>query len=179
MDAKNLKNRTNKNPHQPEEETGLKLLMDSQVQGMKLGAVADKLKVFTAIQMDLDRLEQQAGWNLVKFNKEKCKVLQVGRANPTQQRWSGWRAKLSKWHEGALAARLQRMLTEPWGHQEHCCHQAEEVTLPFYSVLVRSHVKNSVQFWTPQWEKWNYWRESSEEPVRGLRAWTIKPAKML
>lgn len=35
--------------------------MDLQVQGMKLGAVADKLKVFTAIQMDLDRLEQQAG----------------------------------------------------------------------------------------------------------------------
>lgn len=155
--------------------------MDSQVQGMKLGAVADKLKVFTAIQMDLGRLEHQAGWNLVKFNKEKCKVLQVGRASPTHQRLSGWKAKLSKWHTGRKGPlqRLQRMLTEPWGIRSTAATRLREVTLPFHSVLVRPHLKNSVQFWAPQWEKWNYWREFSEEPVRRLRAWTIKPAEML
>ena len=34
------------------------------------------------IQVDLDRLASWAGWNLMKFNVEKCKVLHLVMSNP-------------------------------------------------------------------------------------------------
>jgi len=42
-----------------------------------------------AIQRDLNRLEKWADRNLVKFNKDKCKVLHVGRNNPMYQSMLG------------------------------------------------------------------------------------------
>lgn len=49
---------------------GTKLYVDLQVQGLKLGVAADRPGDFTAIQMDLNRLEKWAGWNLNTFNRE-------------------------------------------------------------------------------------------------------------
>ena len=48
----------------------------------KLGGVADMPGGHAAIQRDLDRLEKCANRNLMKINKEKCKVLHLGRNKP-------------------------------------------------------------------------------------------------
>ncbi|KAK4818537.1 hypothetical protein QYF61_014480 [Mycteria americana] len=45
----------------------------------------DVLDGFADIQRDLDRLENQAEGNLMKFNKGNCKVLHLERNNPRHQ----------------------------------------------------------------------------------------------
>jgi len=51
----------------------------------KLGSVADTPESCAAIQWDLDRLEGWAERNLMRFNKNKCRVLHLGRNNQTHQ----------------------------------------------------------------------------------------------
>jgi len=40
--------------------------------------------------------------------------------------------------------------------------------LPFYSALMKPHLECCVQLSSTR-ERWNYWRESSEGPLRWLR----------
>lgn len=56
---------------------------------MKLGWPADILKVRAAIQHGPGRLEERANRNFIKFSKNKCQVLQLGRINPLQWYWGG------------------------------------------------------------------------------------------
>ena len=46
------------------------------------------LECRAAIQRALDRLEERADRNLMKFSKDKCKVLHFGRKSPCSS--TGW-----------------------------------------------------------------------------------------
>ncbi|KAK4832332.1 LOW QUALITY PROTEIN: hypothetical protein QYF61_021861 [Mycteria americana] len=52
---------------------------------IKLNGSADSLEGRDAIQRDLDRFEEWAHVNIMKFNKAKCKVLHLSQGNPQYQ----------------------------------------------------------------------------------------------
>ncbi|PKU42992.1 rna-directed dna polymerase from mobile element jockey-like [Limosa lapponica baueri] len=51
----------------------------------KVSGEVDSLEGRVTLQEDLDRLEERANKNLMKFKKDKCKVLHLGKYNPAVQ----------------------------------------------------------------------------------------------
>jgi len=58
----------------------------------KLSSAVDMPEGLDTIQRDLDRLEEWACANIMKFNKPKCKVLHTGWGNP-QYQYQAWRLR--------------------------------------------------------------------------------------
>jgi len=55
------------------------------VDDTNLGGVTDMPEGCHAIQRDIDRLDKWASRSLMKFSKENCKALHLGRNNPMHQ----------------------------------------------------------------------------------------------
>ncbi|GAB0199636.1 mitochondrial enolase superfamily member 1 [Grus japonensis] len=78
---------------------GAECTLSKSADDTELGRVADWPEGCAAVQRDLDRLEQRADTNLMRFNKETCEVLPLGRNRP--------------WHQHVLGAtQLESSLAE-------------------------------------------------------------------
>ncbi|KAG6930089.1 hypothetical protein G0U57_004388, partial [Chelydra serpentina] len=118
------------------------------------------------IQNDLDKLEKWSEVNRMKFNKDKCKVLHLGRNNQfhtyrmggdclgrsTAERDLGVIVdhKLNMSQCDAVAKKANLIL----GCINRCVvSKTREVILPLYSALVRPQLEYCVQFWAPHFKK--------------------------
>ncbi|GAB0188519.1 mitochondrial enolase superfamily member 1 [Grus japonensis] len=122
----------------------------------KLRGVADMPEGRAAIQKDLNGLEKWADRNLMKFNKEKCKVLHLWRNDPLHQDVLG-------------AALLESSLAKNPGSQ------GSRLNMSQLSVLA-ANVANGVlhcmweycvQFWAPQYKKEGHTGESPRKGHNG------------
>ncbi|CAM5145932.1 unnamed protein product [Eretmochelys imbricata] len=133
----------------------------------KLGGEVDTPEGRDRIQRDLDKLEDWAKRNLMRFNKDKCRVLHSRRKNPMHRYRLGTKRlgsssaekdlgvtvdeKLDRSQRCALVAKKAKAILECISRG--IASRSRDAIVPLYSTLVRPHLEYCVQFWAPHYKK--------------------------
>ncbi|GAB0205950.1 mitochondrial enolase superfamily member 1 [Grus japonensis] len=159
---------------------GIKCTLMKFADDTKLSGEVDTSEGRATLQEDLDRLEEWSDRNLMKFNKDKCKVLHLGKHNPGVQHRLG-----STWLESSSVERdLGVLVDKQLNMSEQCAAAAKKAnrmlgcinkgitsrdkSLSHSTQCLSGLTWNTVFSFGPHYAKkmWTGWRGSREGPQR-------------
>ncbi|CAM5131471.1 unnamed protein product [Natator depressus] len=130
----------------------------------KLAGEVGTLEGRDSIHSDLEKLEDWAKRNLIRFNKDKCRVLHLGRKNPMPcyRLGTDWLSGNSVEKDLGITvdekldmiALVAKKVNGILGCiSKSIASRLREVIIPFCSALVRPYLEYCIQFWGPHYRK--------------------------